>query len=248
MYTLLDILLRRIVQNGALTFIDAGGVAHRYGDGRGSPIVVRIADKRLERHLVLDPQMALGEGYMQGRLKMVEGRIYDFLELLLTNIQRQPEPAWTHSLNTVRYLVRRLMQFNPSGVQMVGRLPGIVTTAPDGATGPLTGMAALALATLAVASTLALAFAAAVVLAEVCFCNLSSFCSSRRSCCRNSAISESLLPVDSARACETNNAPIRLAAVAIPVFVLDMRASPFSCWIEFAAMRRTGVSDCTEIP
>src|SRR5436190_4201038 len=115
MYTLLDILLRRIVQNGALTFIDAGGVAHRYGDGRGSPIVVRIADKRLERHLVLDPQMALGEGYMQGRLKMVEGRIYDFLELLLTNIQRQPEPAWTHSLNTVRYLVRRLMQFNPSG-------------------------------------------------------------------------------------------------------------------------------------
>jgi cyclopropane-fatty-acyl-phospholipid synthase len=115
MYTLLDILLRRIVQRGCLTFIDAGGTAHRYGDGRGSPVVVRITDKRLERHLVIDPQLALGEGYMQGRLKMVEGRIYDFLELLLSNIQHQPEPAWTHSLNTVRYLVRRLMQFNPSG-------------------------------------------------------------------------------------------------------------------------------------
>ncbi len=87
----------------------------RYGDGRGAPIVVQVADKRLERHLVLDPQLALGEGYMDGRLKILQGRIYDFLELLLSNIQYQPEPAWTHSLNTARYLVRRLVQFNPSG-------------------------------------------------------------------------------------------------------------------------------------
>ena len=50
---------------------------HRYGDGRGRQVTVQIADKRLERHLVLDPQLALGEGYMQGRLKMIEGRIYD---------------------------------------------------------------------------------------------------------------------------------------------------------------------------
>ena len=68
---------------------------HRYGDGRGRSVVVQVADKRLERHLVLDPQLALGEGYMHGRLKMVEGRIYDFLELLLSNIQHQPEPGWT---------------------------------------------------------------------------------------------------------------------------------------------------------
>ena len=115
MFNLLDILLRRIVQRGALTFIDAGGSSHTYGDGRGPPIIVQVADKRLERHLVLDPQLALGEGYMDGRLKILQGRIYDFLELLLSNIQYQPEPAWTHSLNTARYLVRRLVQFNPSG-------------------------------------------------------------------------------------------------------------------------------------
>jgi cyclopropane-fatty-acyl-phospholipid synthase len=115
MLKLLDILLRRIVQRGALTFIDASGSSHSYGDGRGAQIVVQVADKALEWHLVLDPQLALGEGYMDGRLKMVQGRIYDFLELLLSNIQYQPEPVWTHSLNTARYLVRRLVQFNPSG-------------------------------------------------------------------------------------------------------------------------------------
>jgi cyclopropane-fatty-acyl-phospholipid synthase len=115
MFGLLDILLRRIVQSGSLTFIDAGGAAHRYGDGTGPHVEARVADKWLERHLVLDPQLAIGEGYMDGRLEMVEGRIYDFLELLLSNIQHQPEPVWTHSLNTVRYLIRRLVQFNPSG-------------------------------------------------------------------------------------------------------------------------------------
>ena len=115
MFRLLDILLHRIVRSGSLTFIDADGMPHRYGDGRGRPVVVQIADKRLEWHLVLDPQLALGEGYMQGRLKMIEGRIYDFLELLLTNIQRQPEPGWTRGLVVARYLIRRLLQFNPSG-------------------------------------------------------------------------------------------------------------------------------------
>jgi cyclopropane-fatty-acyl-phospholipid synthase len=115
MFRLLDILLRRIVREGCLTFIDAGGATHRYGDGRGRQVTVQIADKRLERHLVLDPQLALGEGYMQGRLKMIEGRIYDLLALLLSNIQHQPEPRWTRGLVIARYLIRRLMQFNPSG-------------------------------------------------------------------------------------------------------------------------------------
>jgi cyclopropane-fatty-acyl-phospholipid synthase len=115
MFRLLDILLHRIVRSGSLTYIDAGGTAHRYGDGCGRDVVVRITDKRLERQLVLDPQLALGEGYMQGRLKMVEGRIYDLLALLLSNIQYQPEPRWTRGLVVARYLIRRLLQFNPSG-------------------------------------------------------------------------------------------------------------------------------------
>jgi cyclopropane-fatty-acyl-phospholipid synthase len=115
MFKFLDILLSRIVKRGALTFIDAGGVAHRYGDGRGRQVTVEIADRRMERHLVLDPQLALGEGYMQGRLRMVEGRIYDLLELLLSNIQHKPEPRWTKGVVALRYLWRRLSQFNPSG-------------------------------------------------------------------------------------------------------------------------------------
>jgi cyclopropane-fatty-acyl-phospholipid synthase len=115
MFTLLDILLRRIVLRGSLQLIDADGIAHGYGDGRPPRVSVRLADRRLERQLVRDPPLALGEAYMHGRLQMVDGGIYDFLELILSNLESEPLPSWTKSFNAARYLLRRLRQFNPSG-------------------------------------------------------------------------------------------------------------------------------------
>jgi len=50
------------------------------------------------------------------------------------------------------------MQFWSSAVQMVGRLFGIVTTTAEGATAPLTGIAALALAIAVFTQDLASAF------------------------------------------------------------------------------------------
>jgi cyclopropane-fatty-acyl-phospholipid synthase len=115
MLILLDVMLRRIVRRGDLTFIDAKGSSHRYGDGTGPAVVVRVSQRRVEWHLVLDPQLALGESYMQGTLKMERGRIYDLLELLLSNAERDPVPAWARALDVVRYLIRRAAQFNPAG-------------------------------------------------------------------------------------------------------------------------------------
>ena len=59
MFKLLDILLRRIVRRGSLTLIDADGTSHRFGDGRPPGVVVRLADNRLARQLVTDPELAL---------------------------------------------------------------------------------------------------------------------------------------------------------------------------------------------
>ncbi|MDX2201186.1 MAG: cyclopropane-fatty-acyl-phospholipid synthase family protein [Hyphomicrobiaceae bacterium] len=113
MFKLLDVLLTRLVREGALTVIDAGGAAHSYGNREGPPVTVRILDGRLERHLAADPELALGEGYMDGRLVMVEGRIYDLLALLLSNARSHQIPGWTLAASTSRYLLRRLKQFNP---------------------------------------------------------------------------------------------------------------------------------------
>jgi cyclopropane-fatty-acyl-phospholipid synthase len=114
MYKLLDVILHRIVKVGDLTFVDGSGRSHRYGDGSGPPVVVRTTDRKIERQLALDPQLALGEAYMSGRLVMERGRVYDLLELVLSNARQHPPPRWTATADAARYLMRRLKQFNPS--------------------------------------------------------------------------------------------------------------------------------------
>jgi len=113
MNRLLDLLLHRIVRAGDLELIDSRGKPHRYGDGGGAPVVVRIADKRLERRLLRDPHLALGEGYMNGQLRMERGQVFDLLALLASNAQQRPAPNWTTGFDAARFLMRRIMQFNP---------------------------------------------------------------------------------------------------------------------------------------
>ena len=114
MFKPLDVLLHHLVRCGSLIFTDADGIAHRYGDGRDPLVALKVADKRTERHLVVDPELALGEGYMEGRIVMQQGRIYDLLELLLSNARSHPLPGWTQGVTTGRYLIRRVKQFNPA--------------------------------------------------------------------------------------------------------------------------------------
>ena len=113
MYRLLDVLLRRIVRNGDLELIDSQGLPHRYGDGAGSAIVAHIADKWLPLQLLLHPHLALGEGYMSGRLRVERGRLYDLLAMLASNVHQQPLPFWTAGFDAARFMLRRIMQLNP---------------------------------------------------------------------------------------------------------------------------------------
>ena len=50
---------------------------------------------------------------MDGRLVMERGTIYDFLELLLSNLDYAHWPRWARSVETFRFTGRWLRQFNP---------------------------------------------------------------------------------------------------------------------------------------
>ena len=105
--------LDQIVTTGYLRLIDAKGRAYAFGDLSGAPVVARIADARTERRLFLNPTLALGEAYMDGSLVMERGTIYDFLELLLANLDYAHWPRWARSVETFRFAGRWLRQFNP---------------------------------------------------------------------------------------------------------------------------------------
>lgn len=106
--------LERTVTTGHLRLVDSDGCAYDFGDRSGPQVIARITDKRTERQLTLNAPFAIGEAYMDGRLVLEHGTIYDFLELLLTNAQHR-QPRWLHFLDRFMYATQRLQHFNPIG-------------------------------------------------------------------------------------------------------------------------------------
>jgi cyclopropane-fatty-acyl-phospholipid synthase len=108
-------LLERTVTTGHLKLVDADGRAYDFGDHSGAPVVARIADRRTAWQLALNPPLTIGEAYMDGRLVIEQGTIYDFLELILSNVARAGWPRWLQVVNQLRFFTRRLQHYNPAG-------------------------------------------------------------------------------------------------------------------------------------
>ncbi len=113
MFKPLHILLDRIVRRGSLTVQTADGAAFSYGDGREPRVAIKLMDRRLERQIALNPNLAVGEAFTDGRLVMNEGRIYDLIALVLANTGASPMPRWALTADSLRFLTRRMAQFNP---------------------------------------------------------------------------------------------------------------------------------------
>ena len=81
----LDHMLCRMLQKGSLQVTLPDGQCHTYGDGSGAPQSIHIHDLATVRHLVLNPEMALGEAYMNGTLTIEAGNLQGFLGLIVDN-------------------------------------------------------------------------------------------------------------------------------------------------------------------
>lgn len=107
---LLRFFLSRYIRRGNLTFVTASGQTFTCGDGTGSPVTVRFATAKAGRRLLLDPELALGELYMDGDLVMERGGIADLLAIALS--QPDMSPRWAALQWWKRYALRHLQQFN----------------------------------------------------------------------------------------------------------------------------------------
>lgn len=105
--------LNRVVTSGNLTFVDANGRQRVFGDGTGPEIVVRLHDSSVEWALALDPTLAFGEAFMDGRLTVEQGGLYALLETLVANTDKHAPPTLSRALNGLRYATRSFRQYNP---------------------------------------------------------------------------------------------------------------------------------------
>ena len=110
---LLQGFLVRIVREGTLTLIDAGGRRHQLGDGTEPRCAVRLAPDLRDFGLFFNPPLFLGEAYMNSKIAIEEGSIGDLLEILLRNYHHLERHWITRTARALGRQGRRLQQYNP---------------------------------------------------------------------------------------------------------------------------------------
>ena len=108
---LLQFLLKTFVRRGDFQATTSRGTVLTFGDGTGQPVAVRFASRAAEWGILLDPELKLGEAYMDGTFVVEQGSIADVLAICLG--QNSELPHWARPQYLIRYLARRLAQFNP---------------------------------------------------------------------------------------------------------------------------------------
>lgn len=109
---ILELVLRRIVKTGTLQIITQSGRRLEFGDGTGTLVVARFVDAAAQRAFLLDPDLKFGELYMEERLVVEQGTLYDLIYVLVDNQSRITPPALYRWLDWVRLKTRRLQQRN----------------------------------------------------------------------------------------------------------------------------------------
>jgi len=115
MRSLIMNMLSRLICEPRVDVVFADGTLHSAGRGSAPAIKLRIADRETELRLALDPELALGEAVMDGRVIVERGTIYQLLETLVRGLSRQPPSTWASGLTRLRTAVRRLKQHNTPG-------------------------------------------------------------------------------------------------------------------------------------
>jgi cyclopropane-fatty-acyl-phospholipid synthase len=110
---ILDLALRLVVRRGTLRITTAKGRSFVLGDGTGTPVAVRFTSTAAERGILIDPELKLGEAYMDGELVVEEGSLAELLFLLLGQGRPGTPLRWLQPQWVARFLSRHLQQFNP---------------------------------------------------------------------------------------------------------------------------------------
>ncbi len=104
--------LKSLLREGNVTVHLPDGRSVCLGDGRGPAVSVRLVHPRIVSRLVVNPELALGEGYMNGDITIDGDDLHGLLEIVVRNVKIQSPVWWMRAINTLRILRRRFDQNN----------------------------------------------------------------------------------------------------------------------------------------
>jgi cyclopropane-fatty-acyl-phospholipid synthase len=106
-------LFRRLIRQGTLTVFFPDGTREEFGSGRPRA-AIRFRDRKAMLRLMLNPELAFGELYMDGGLVPEGCSIAEVLDLVVANLARSGTSGPARFIRAVRRALRRLEQFNPA--------------------------------------------------------------------------------------------------------------------------------------
>ena len=111
--TILNKMLGQLIRRGDLTIHLPDGTVQKHGDGTGDAITVRVTDPDLPGRMARNPDLALGEAYVDGTLTIDHDDLHGFLALVIANTKGGGAQVWWRRMqNAAKVMLRSVGQFN----------------------------------------------------------------------------------------------------------------------------------------
>lgn len=109
---ILDWFLSQLIQEGSLNVSFPNGEEKKYGEPSDRSISIQLNDTPLPRRILLNPELAIGEAYMDETLTIADDDLHGFLELLIVNQKNHPNLLHYRWLMVFRVAIRWFSQLN----------------------------------------------------------------------------------------------------------------------------------------
>ncbi len=105
--------LNKLMKEDGFELIDSNFNKYVIGNPKNEkPITIKLLDKKLNYKLLLNPDLYFGEAYTNGTIKIENGNLTDFLDMVLKNIGRNETNKLSEITNKFRGTYRFLTNFN----------------------------------------------------------------------------------------------------------------------------------------
>lgn len=109
-------LLRAGLRTGTLHLTFADGSTHHVGPGGGPEVTVTLHDPAFSRKFFANPDLAMGEAYVDGRLVIADNDIRSFITFLLRNVRGRKVPAPWRQLSYIFKQAKSWAIWNHMGI------------------------------------------------------------------------------------------------------------------------------------
>ncbi len=114
--TLFDRAIGSFITEGTLIVELPDGSTSDYGNGTGDPVKITLHDDTLPKRILINPDLAVGEAYMEGTLTIENDNLHGFLSLAIRNASKSYGRFSVHTLSYgLNTALRRIRQYNPIG-------------------------------------------------------------------------------------------------------------------------------------